>query len=205
MKKQYAIAGIGTDVGKTVVSAILVEALKGTYIKPVQAGDLANSDTIKVRKWCSDEVTVLEECIRLNHPMSPHAAAELEGRTVSLNDINLPEIAGNFIVEGAGGVLVPLNYKQETMLDVYQKVNLPVIIVSRHYLGSINHTLLTISELKRAGIVIEGLIYVGEENEGTEKIITLNTGVKTIARIPITDNVNNLFIQEQAKLMRKKL
>lgn len=205
MSKQFAIAGIGTDVGKTVVSAIVVEALKGTYIKPVQAGDLDNSDTIKVRRWCSEEVTVLDECLRLKHPMSPHASAEFEGLELTLDTIELPKVEGNFVLEGAGGILVPINYKGETMSDVYKTANLPVILVSRHYLGSINHTLLTVSELNRREIPIAGIIYVGEEHPSTEKVIAKQTGVKTIIRIPIATEVNREFIQEQAKRLEKVL
>lgn len=205
MSKQFAIAGIGTDVGKTVVSAIVVEALKGTYIKPVQAGDLDNSDTIKVRRWCSEEVTVLYECLRLKHPMSPHASAELEGLELTLDTIELPKVHGNFILEGAGGILVPINYKGETMADVYKKANLPILLVSRHYLGSINHTLLTVSELSRREIPIAGIIYVGEEHPSTEKVIAQQTGLKTIIRIPIATEVNREFIQEQAKRVEKVL
>lgn len=205
MSKQYTIAGIGTDVGKTVVSAILAEALAATYLKPIQAGDLSNSDSVKVRSWCSEAVTVLPELCCLEHPMSPHAAAEREGVTLDLDALSLSIPDGNFILEGAGGVLVPINYKGETVLDIYKKVNLPVIVVSRHYLGSINHTLLTINEIKRTGLTIKGIVFVGPENKATEDVIKTYTGVTILGRIPIVEEVNVAFIHQQAELLKPVL
>ena len=145
--KKFAITGIGTDVGKTVVSAILVEALKAKYWKPVQAGDLSNSDSIKVRSLCPD-AKILEEVYRLSEPMSPHAAARIDGIKIQIDDFTLPTIDGNFIVEGAGGLMVPLNDDGLTYADVFEQWQLPVVIVSKHYLGSINHSLLTAELLK---------------------------------------------------------
>jgi len=196
--KGFAIAGIGTDVGKTVVSAIVTEALEGYYFKPIQAGDLDNSDSIKVRRWCSEKVTVGEERYRLNEPMAPHKAAELDGIQLKLSDIELPKTEQPFILEGAGGVLVPLNEKGETILDIYKKSKFPVIIVSRHYLGSINHTLLTIRVLQAENLPIAGIIYVGDESAHTEEIIEQLTKVKSLGRVPIAQEVNSAFIQQQA-------
>lgn len=194
----FAIAGIGTDVGKTVVSAIVTEALEGCYFKPVQAGDLDNSDSIKVRRWCSDKVTVSEECFRLQEPMAPHKAAEIDGVQLELSKIAFPETDQPLILEGAGGVLVPLNEKGETILDMYKKSKLPVIIVSRHYLGSINHTLLTIQAIRAQGLPLAGIIYVGDPSEHTEDIIEKFTQVKFLGRVPMATEVNAAFVQEQA-------
>lgn len=140
---KYVITGIGTDVGKTVVSSILAEALKASYWKPIQAGDLDNSDSIKVNRF-TDSVRVLEEVFRLSEPMSPHAAAEIDGVEITKDDLSLPEVEGNLIVEGAGGIMVPVNSKGLTFADLIEHWNLPTIVVSRHYLGSINHTLMTV-------------------------------------------------------------
>ena len=196
--KGFAIAGIGTDVGKTVVSAIVTEAVEGCYFKPVQAGDLDNSDSIKVRKWCSDKVVISTERFRLTEPMAPHKAAELDGVEIRLSDIEFPKTDQPLILEGAGGVLVPLNEKGDTILDVYKKSKLPIILVSRHYLGSINHTLLTIQAIKAAGLSLAGIIYVGDESEHTEHIIEKLTSVKSLGRVPIASEVNSTFIKEQA-------
>jgi dethiobiotin synthetase len=204
MSKQFAITGIGTDVGKTVVSSIVAEALKATYWKPVQAGDLDNSDSIKVSNYTSN-VKVLKEAFRLTEPMSPHAAAEIDGVKIELSDLTLPQVESNFIVEGAGGLMVPLNSDGLTFADAIASWNLPTIIVSRHYLGSINHSLLTAEVLKSKGVQIAGFIFVGDENRATESIILKHTGLKMIARIPMADKLDKTFIAEQAEKIRPQL
>lgn len=197
--KGFSIAGIGTDVGKTVLSAIIAEAIEGVYFKPVQAGDLDNSDSIKVKKWCSDKVEVLPEVYRLSEPMAPHAAAKIDKVKLSLKDIVIPQTTKPLILEGAGGILVPLNENNETMLDVYKKAKLPVILISRHYLGSINHTLMTFELLKSKGLKLAGIIYVGEENVETESIIEKFTDLKKIGRVVLPEQIDSEFIQETAK------
>jgi dethiobiotin synthetase len=200
MTKQFAITGIGTDVGKTVVSAILSEALHATYWKPVQAGDLDNSDSIKVQQYTSN-VRILPEAFQLSEPMSPHAAANIDGINISLEDLKLPEVEGNLIVEGAGGLMVPLNNDGLTFLDVIESWKLPTIIVSRHYLGSINHSLLTAEVLKSRNVNIAGFIFVGDENIATEEVIMNSTGLRMIARFPMADEVNKEFIVSQSRRM----
>ncbi len=199
MGKQFVITGIGTDIGKTVVSAILSEHLNATYWKPIQAGDLENSDTIKVRSWCSDKVSVFPELFRLNSAMSPHAAAKIDGIDIQLNLFQLPDISGNLIIEGAGGIMVPLNQKGDLFIDLIEQWKLPVILVSRHYLGSINHTLLSVETLKNRKIEIEGIIFVGDEHTATEQILLQKTGLTMLARIPIVNAVDRNFIKEQAQ------
>lgn len=197
MNKQYFVTGIGTDVGKTVVSAILSESLQATYWKPIQAGDLNNSDSIKVARL-TKKVTVLEEAFKLTEPMSPHAAAAIDGIEISIQELQPPKVEGPLIVEGAGGLMVPFNSNAETFLDLASSWKLPTIIVSRHYLGSINHSLMTVELLQQNNIEIEGLVFVGEEHPTTEKIILDKTGVRMIARIPIAKELNSDFISEQA-------
>ncbi len=201
MNKQYIITGIGTDVGKTVVSAIVAEALQATYWKPVQAGDLDNSDSIKVEKL-TQNVTVLPEAFRLNEPMSPHAAAALDGVEILPENLNLPSVDGNLIVEGAGGLLVPINSEGFLYADAFAQWELPVIVVSRHYLGSINHTLMTIEVLKNRGIEIEGIIFVGNAHRTTEEVIMNNAGVRFIGRIPVVETVDQEFILRQAESIK---
>ena len=196
---QYFISGIGTDVGKTIVSAIVSEALEATYWKPIQAGDLDNSDSIKIKNL-TENVTVLKEGVKLSQAMSPHAAARIDGVKLGVLDFPLPKIDGNFIVEGAGGLMVPLNSDGFMIADIIEEFKLPVIIVSRHYLGSINHTLLTVEVLKNRGVVVKGIVFVGEENRDTEEIILSTTGLKMIARIPEVKVITKEFIKEQANL-----
>jgi len=197
MSKRFAVTGIGTDVGKTVVSAILAESLEANYWKPVQAGDLDNSDSIKVDRYTSS-VNVLPEKFKLTEPMSPHAAARIDDVQIVKEDLNLPEVSGNLIVEGAGGLLVPFNDDGLLFADLLEYWGLPTIVVSRHYLGSINHTLLTMETLKKRGVEVAGIVFVGDENSETEQIIKSVTGVKVLGRIPIAEELNGKFIQEQA-------
>lgn len=199
MNKQFIITGIGTDIGKTVVSAILTQTLKASYWKPIQAGELENSDSIKVKQWCDDSVSILPEFIQLKNPLSPHIASEMEGIQLSLNDFSIPEVNGNLIIESAGGLMVPINNEGLLFIDLIQKWNLPVILVSKHYLGSINHTLLSAEILKSKNIKVEGIIFVGDENKATESIILKSTGLTCIARIPLAKEVNSSFIQSEAK------
>lgn len=202
MIKGISIVGIGTDVGKTVVSAIASEALGACYFKPAQAGDLDNSDSMKVGRLTSDQVTVLREVFRLKTPMAPHGAAKIDGVEMRLSDIQIPQTDKPLVLEGAGGLMVPLNEHHETFLDIYKKAGLPVVVVSRHYLGSINHTLLTIDRLKQEGLNILGIVYVGDENEVTESIIERNTGVKQLARIPWAEELNSTFVKEQSSKLK---
>lgn len=203
--KKYAVTGIGTDVGKTVVSAILSEALEAHYWKPIQAGDLDFSDTKKIQKYCSNKVRVMQERFALSQPMSPHAAAEIDNVNISISDFKVPKVDENLIIEGAGGLMVPFNKKAETYLDLFKHFQLPTIIVSRHYLGSINHTMLTIELMQREDIEIAGIIYVGDENKTTEKIIADKYAVPVIYRVPIAKEITPNFIQEQAQLIKEKL
>lgn len=200
--KQFIVTGIGTDVGKTVVSAILAQSLRANYWKPIQAGDLNNSDSIKVFNWTDDDVTILKEAFTLSAPMSPHAAAKIDGLKIDKESLYLPDYEGNLIIEGAGGVLVPVNEDGLLFIDLFSEWKFPVILVSRHYVGSINHTLLSFEALKSRNCSIEGIIFVGDVNEETESFILNKTGLRMIARIPMVKEVNTDFIQEQAKKLK---
>ena len=144
--KRIFVTGISTEVGKTIASAIIVEALNADYWKPIQAGDLDSSDSHKVSSLISNEISVIHpNSYALNQPMSPHAAAELDGIKIDLAQISVPHTTNHLVIEGAGGLLVPLN-ENNTILDLIDPTY-KVIVVSRHYLGSINHSLLTINLL----------------------------------------------------------
>ncbi|MEE3243258.1 MAG: dethiobiotin synthase, partial [Bacteroidota bacterium] len=155
-KQTFFITGISTEVGKTVASAIVTEALEADYWKPIQAGDLDYSDTHKVKEFVANNKTVFHDnAFKLHTPMSPHAAADIDGVSIKASEIKRPETENNLVIEGAGGLLVPIS-ETETILDLIQPED-KVIVVSRHYLGSINHTLLTIDKLKQAGKTIHGI------------------------------------------------
>lgn len=201
-QKQFIVTGIGTDIGKTVVSAILTQAFDAIYWKPIQAGELENSDSKKVADWTNNRVKSLPEAIKLKNPLSPHIAAEQENLNIDEEDFVLPQIQTNLIIEGAGGVMVPLNNDGLLMIDIFKKWNLPVILVSRHYLGSINHTLLTFEVLKNRNIPIEGIIFIGEENNASESIILKKTGLNQIVRIPIVDKITPDFIHSQSEKIK---
>lgn len=181
--KNYFITGIGTNIGKTVVSAILTEALEADYWKPIQAGDLDTSDSLKVQNFISNHKTTIHpEAYRLNQPMSPHAAAKIDGIEIDLTKINLPKTNNNLIIEGAGGLMVPLNDK-DLIIDLIAKLDVEVILVSQNYLGSINHTILSIEALKYRNIKIAGVIFNGEENKETESFILNYTNLNCLGRI----------------------
>ena len=176
------ITGIGTDVGKTVASAIVTEALEADYWKPIQAGDLDYSDTHKVRTQVSNSNSHFHpNAYALHTPASPHLAAAIDGVAIDLAKVKEPETNNHLVIEGAGGVLVPLNDK-DCVIDLIQKYY-KVIVVSRHYLGSINHTLLTIEALQNRKIQVAGIIFSGDENKATEEIILNKTGIQCIGRI----------------------
>lgn len=202
MPSTYFITGIGTDVGKTLASAIVVKALRANYWKPVQCGDLDNTDSMKMQHLTGCKVH--PETYRLALPMSPHAAAEAEGIEIELDRFHLPKVTGSLVVEGAGGILVPLNDRQ-TVLDLIAHLNIPVIVVSRHYLGSINHTLMTLEVLKQRGIQIAGVLFNGAENLATESIIARLAGVKVLGRIPELDEVNSMTVSLVADGLRERL
>ena len=198
-KQVIFITGIGTDTGKTIASAIVAEAFQAVYWKPVQAGDLLNSDSVKIAALTTN-VEVLPERFRLTEPMSPHAAAARDQVEIQLSDFNIPSSEKPLIVEGAGGILVPLNQNGDTFLDLLKLWQIPVLLVSRHYLGSINHTLLTIEALRSAGCKIQGLLFIGDENPETEQIIKSISKIDFTHRIPWSENPDKAFVSAQAQL-----
>lgn len=203
------ITGISTDVGKTIASSIIVEALEADYWKPIQAGDLENSDSHKVKSQISNPKSqIFENSYKLNTPASPHFAAQLDGITIGLKNIKEPNSKSyrednHLVIEGAGGIFVPLN-DNDCVIDLI-KPDYKVIVVSRHYLGSINHTLLTIEALKNRKINIGGIIFSGAENKATESIILNKTGIKCIGRIEQEPYFDQNVIREYANLFRENL
>jgi dethiobiotin synthetase len=191
---QFVVVGIGTDVGKTIVSAILVEKFKTSYWKPVQAGELDNSDSHKVASLAPAAQTIYPEVYRLHTPASPHYAAEIDGVNIQLANFSLPT-SEDLIIEAAGGLMVPLNQAGDLYLDVLKQWKLPVVLVSKHYLGSINHTLLSLSALAAAEISVMAVVFVGDENSATESIISRRFPEISYVRVPLTENLDTSFVQ----------
>ena len=198
------ITGIGTDVGKTITSAIITQALEADYWKPIQAGDLDNSDSHKVERFLSnDKSAIHENSYKLNTAASPHLAAAIDGITIDLKKIIEPKTDNHLVIEGAGGILVPLN-DTDCIIDLIQK-DYKVVVVSRHYLGSINHTLLTYEALKSRKIAVSGIVFSGDENKASEEIILKKTGAKFIGRIDNEPYFDQNVIQYYADLFREPL
>ena len=203
MSKKYFVTGIGTEIGKTIVSAVLVEKLKADYWKPIQSGELDNSDTHKVKSLISNEVSVFHpEAYQLTQPYSPHYSAALDGLTISLDQINLPKTNNFLIIEGAGGLMVPINAK-DLMIDLIEKLNAEVILVSKNYLGSINHTLLSIEALKNRGISVKGLIFNGAENKSSEDIIVNLSGLSVLGRVPEFTKIDQAAIKQVTNFIQQ--
>ena len=203
--KKYFITGIGTEVGKTIASAIITQALKADYWKPVQAGELDDSDRMKVENLIDNDRSKFHpEAYRLNQPMSPHAAAERDGIEIDIASIIMPHTDNHLVIEGAGGLLVPLN-DNDTILNLIEILNCEVILVSRHYLGSINHTLMSIELLKQRNIRIKGILFNGKENKDTESIITKMSGIEFLGRIDELDNLNKSVINSIAQDLKSIL
>ena len=201
--KRIFVTGISTDIGKTIACAILTEALNADYWKPIQAGELDFCDTKKVEQLVSNKISRFHpNSYALTTPMSPHAAADIDGVSINLKSLRIPKTKNHLIIEGAGGLLVPIN-KTHTVLDII-KPNYQVVVVSRHYLGSINHTLLTVNLLKERGFDIS-IIFSGDKHESTEGIISKMTKVPVIGRIEEEPYFDQNVIREYAELFKDKL
>lgn len=186
---EYFVTGIDTNAGKTVVSATLCHVLGADYWKPVQSGDLDHSDSMKVMALAPEDTYVFPERYKLTHPMSPHASAALDGVQIKLSQLQLPSVTRPLIVEGAGGIMVPLN-EDQTILDLMLVWNIPTIVVTRNYLGSINHTMLSLEVLQQRGVPVAGIIVNGEGNRTTETAIERLSGVPILCRIPVLETLD---------------
>jgi dethiobiotin synthetase len=199
------VTGTGTDIGKTVVSAILAEALGAHYWKPVQAGSLDNTDS----DWVSSVTSVGRAGIypgtyALRLAASPHIAAREEGVKISIDDIVRQRLAlspEKLVVEGAGGLMVPLN-ETEFVADLIKALNVPVVLVSRNVLGSINHSLLTAMACRSKGIKVLGWIF-NDDYLSYEAEIVSWSGIPKLFTVPHMDNPGKNFVRQQADLFRK--
>ncbi|NVO03227.1 MAG: dethiobiotin synthase [Bacteroidetes bacterium] len=201
---KYFVTGIGTDIGKTFISAILVEALQADYWKPIQAGELENSDTHKVQNLISNSVSKFhEENYKLTTPASPHYSAEIDQIEIDINKIVLPETPNNLIIEGAGGLMVPINSTQ-FVIDIIKKLDVEVILVSKNYLGSINHTILTYEVLKQHHIKIKGIIFNGTPNKASEDFILNYTKLDLIGNVLQESEITKEVVLKYAEIFKTK-
>lgn len=195
----YFITAIGTDSGKTLVSAIVTEMAGCGYWKPIQAG--LPRDTETVQSLVSNyKCQFHKEQYLLQTPASPHYAAKIDGVHIQAQDMVLPS-QDILVIEGAGGLLVPIN-DREVIADLIPQCNAEVILVSNLYLGSINHTLLTVEELKRRKLRVKGIIFNGEPNAASEEIILKKTGYPCLLRIPQLEVVNRDVVRVYAEKLR---
>jgi len=185
MSRCFVITGTDTDVGKTVFAAALAGALDGCYWKPVQCGLEPETDSAAVRRLSGLPADrVLGEAYRLSLPASPHLAAEHEGIAIDPDRLSLPQTGRPLIVEGAGGLMVPLTRKM-LMIDLFARWRVPVILCARTRLGTINHSLLSIEALRRRGIPLHGIAFIGDEETGPEETIAAIGGVRRLGRLPL--------------------
>ncbi|MDB5133899.1 MAG: dethiobiotin synthase [Mucilaginibacter sp.] len=194
--KPLFITGIGTGIGKTIVSAVLVEKLKADYWKPVQSGELDKSDSLKVKSLISNKNSYIHpETYKLSQPYSPHKSAAIDGITIDPEKIILPQTDNTLIIEGAGGLMVPLK-DRFLMIDLIKQLGAEVILVSQNFLGSINYTLLSLFALKEYQIPIKGIIFNGVKDIYSKEFILEYSEVKLLGHIPEYNEINKKAIIE---------
>jgi dethiobiotin synthetase len=194
LNKPIFVTGIGTGIGKTIVSAVLVEKLKADYWKPIQSGDQDDTDTARVKGLVTNSISFFyPEAYRLSQPFSPHKSAAIDGITIDPEKIVLPAINNTLIIEGAGGLMVPLNNKF-LMIDLIRQLNAEVILVSQNYLGSINHTLLSAYVLKHENIPVKGIIFNGPKDIYSKDFILEYSGFELLGHIPEYNTIDKKAI-----------
>lgn len=194
----FFVTGTDTDVGKTVVSAWLLAHLDACYWKPVQAGTEPETDTQTVRRLAElPEDRIVPEAYVLKEPMAPHEAARREGISIDMAKLVGPQDDRLLIVEGAGGLLVPLNEK-DYVIDLIEDLNLPVVLVARSSLGTINHTLLSLEALRRRGLVVAGVVINGPESPHNRAAIERYGKTQVIVEIPQLDTVTRSALRQIA-------
>ena len=200
---RYFVTAIGTDSGKTLVSALLCEALGAAYWKPIQAGRPTDSD--QMRAWLGSDLTIFPENYLLEAAIAPQAAAALEGKSLVLGRIVPPEHENvPLVIEGAGGLLVPLNDK-ETMIDLLLKCKAAAILVINTYLGCINHGLLTAAMLRARRVPVRGIVFNGESMPESEASILKHSGYQCLLRLPRLQKVHISAMKPYISVLRRAL
>lgn len=190
MSDQCIITGTDTDVGKTVVAAMLTLALEAYYWKPIQCGVEGGVDTKTVQRLTQlPPERFVEEKYILTEPLSPHRAAEIDGVEIDPESFVMPKVNGPLLIEGAGGLMVPIT-RGLLQIDLFKRWGLPVILVARTGLGTLNHTLLSLEALKNRHIPVHGIIFTGPENADNIRTISEFSSVKILGRLPMLDSLN---------------
>ncbi len=197
--QKVIVTGSGPDIGKTVVSAILTTLIKGDYWKPIECADEMGSDSQKIKTLIdSNQHQIHPSAYTFRTAVSPHHAARLENRVIKPESILLPQTRRSLVIETAGGVFVPLTTTFQ-QLNLFKQWDAHWIVVSRHYLGSINHTLLTIEALKNHHLSILGLIFNGEPNPDSEEAILQISQLPFLERLLPEKTISKKTIQRYAK------
>ncbi len=187
---RLVVSGTDTDVGKTVFAAALTLALSGIYWKPVQCGLEGETDSETVRRLTGlPHEHVLAETYRFNAPLSPHRAAELEGMSIQAQELQPPATDRPLIIEGAGGLLVPLT-RETLYIDVFERWRVPVVLCARTTLGTINHTLMSLEALQRRSIPVAGVAFTGDANQDSERTIVEFGRVRRLGRLPMLERLD---------------
>lgn len=198
----YFITAIGTDCGKTLISAIVTRAVQADYWKPVQCG--FPTDTEQIKEWMKDDILCHPERFLLTTPASPHLAAAEEKVNIRVSDFIRPAAKGRLVIEGAGGMLVPLN-DREYVIDLAGRLRATIILVCNIYLGSINHSLLSIGYLKNSELPVAGIIFNGMETPSTESIIEAASPWPVLLKVRPEQSVDREVIERYAELLRRRL
>ncbi len=205
MYHQIVIAGIGTEAGKTLVSAVVTKAINAAYWKPVQTGYLngnGDRDSTTVQDWTQCEI--LPEIYLFQEPLSPHIAAKIDGAEIDIHRLQIPDVASNLVIETAGGLMVPLN-DTDLFIDLLQRWKLPVILTVRQYLGNINHTLLSVEALKSRNIPVLGIISNGEALPDTNRWLEQYTQIPILLEIPELKEICPAVIGQLAEQLKTNL
>lgn len=199
----YFITGIDTDSGKTLVSSVFCEAFGADYWKPIQCGPPRDKDTVK-NLVSNPRCVFHNEIFFLKTPASPHTAAKLEGVSISLNDFKVPVAKnGTMVIEGAGGCLVPLN-DHDFIIDLIPLFNADIILVADLYLGSINHTLLTLEAIRHRKLPLKGIVFNGESNTESERIILRHAATSCLLKIDREKEVTKEVITRYASDLKER-
>ncbi len=194
VKHAIVVTGTDTGIGKTIFAAGLVGALDGIYWKPVQAGIEGGTDSQAVARLSGlPEGRILRETWLLRTPASPHHAAELEGVEINAEKLNPPVVPRYLVIEGAGGVMVPLN-RRRTFLDVLARWRLPTVLCARTRLGTINHTLLSLAAMRDRGVPVLGVALIGDAAPETQRIIAEMGRVRVLGRLPRLERLNSITL-----------
>ena len=205
MSNRFIIAGVHTGIGKTIVSAVICQATGCHYWKPVQAGFEEGTDSNFIRSVVTHPNTIVHpERFLLNTPMSPHEAARIDGLQIQPEDFSMPQTDAPLLIETAGGLMSPLA-SGFLNIDLIRQLQLPVLFVTMDYLGSINHTLLSLAALNAAGIPVRGLIFSGSETASSREFIRQHTALPELFSIPLLPELSSAYIQQAAQAVPKNL